>query len=381
MGLHSKINTSIRMSVAKRKLESRKIAPEDGNPLDLWGLTKIKKDIKNNKELRENFDQKELDRSDIKEYKLFKFRELLSYVLESSPYYRDMYENLNVDPRLIRSYEDIGKLPLTEQKELANKPYHFLCVSRRDIAREFTSSGTTNMLKRMAYTQDELLEIVDSVISGLKMAGMGSKDDTLQIMYPTITATWDPGLVLSKACDLAGFRSVISDSLDVEEQLRTMKDSGTTFIIGTSSFIHELSRKVCDRTEPQELGIKRIICSSEPLTESMRDEIESVWGCKALRQWGMTELGLANAIECEHQEGFHLNNPDFLVEIIDPVNGEQLPPGQEGELVVTTLRRKCMPLIRYRTRDITSLIDEPCKCGACFDQRISDIKRLNLLDG
>jgi phenylacetate-CoA ligase len=108
----------------------------------------------------------------------------------------------------------------------------------------------------------------------------------------------------------------------------------------------------------------------------MRKEIESVWGCKTLRQWGMTELGLANAIECIEQDGFHLNNPDFLVEIIDPKTGKQLPPGEEGELVVTTLRRKCMPLIRYRTRDITTLIDEPCTCGACLDQRISDIKRM-----
>jgi len=232
------------------------------------------------------------------------------------------------------------------------------------------------MLKRMAYTQDELLEIVDSVISGLKMAGMDSKEDTLQIMYPTITATWDPGLVLSKACALSGYNSVINDSLDVNEQIKTMRESGTTLIIGTSSFLYELSKAARGLIQPGELGIKRIICSSEPLTQCMRKEIEEVWGCKTLRQWGMTELGLANAIECMEQDGFHLNNPDFLVEVIDPITGKQLLPGEEGELVVTTLRRKCMPLIRYRTRDITTLIDEPCNCGACLDQRISDIKRM-----
>jgi phenylacetate-CoA ligase len=90
----------------------------------------------------------------------------------------------------------------------------------------------------------------------------------------------------------------------------------------------------------------------------------------------MTELGLANAIECAEQEGFHVNNPDFLIEIIDPESGKILPPGEKGELVVTTLRRRCMPLIRYRTRDISSLIDESCGCGACLDQRIGDIERL-----
>jgi Coenzyme F390 synthetase len=363
------------MNVAKRKLESRKIYLQNGNPLEQWGLVKIKNDIKNSKELKALFGKKEPDREDIKQYKLIKFRELLSYVLENSPYYKDLYENTGIDPSMIRSYEDLGMLPLTEQDELANKPYHFLCVSRKNIAREFTSSGTTNMLKRMAYTQDELLEIVDSVISGLKMAGMDSRNDTLQIMYPTITATWDPGLVLSKACALSGFNSVINDSLDAHDQINTMREAGTTFIIGTSSFLYDLSKQARDLIKPGELGIKRIICSSEPLTETMREEIESVWGCKTLRQWGMTELGLANAIECEHQDGFHLNNPDFLVEVIDPKTGKILPSGEKGELVVTTLRRKCMPLIRYRTRDITSIIDEPCSCGACVDQRISDIER------
>ncbi|MDW7732344.1 MAG: AMP-binding protein [Methanolobus sp.] len=375
MSLPSKINTSIRMSIAKRKLESRKIEPRNGNPLEQWGLAKIRNDINNNKELKELVGHKEIDRDTIKEYKLFKFREILIYVLENSPYYRDLYSDLDIDSSDIRTYEDLGRIPLTEQKELASKPYHFLCVSRKDIAREFTSSGTTNMLKRMAYTQGELLEIVDSVISGLKMAGMDSKDDTLQIMYPTITATWDPGLVLSKACDLAGFRSVINDSIDAHEQIKTIREAGTTMIIGTSSFLYDLSKQARELVKPGELGIKRIICSSEPLTPEMRKEIENVWGCRTLRQWGMTELGLANAIECEHQNGFHLNNPDFLVEVIDPKTGKILPPDEKGELVVTTLRRKCMPLIRYRTRDITSIIDESCACGACADQRIGDIER------
>ncbi|AGB48634.1 coenzyme F390 synthetase [Methanomethylovorans hollandica DSM 15978] len=376
MSLSAKINTAVRMNIAKRRLESRKIESGAGNPLEQWGLAKIRNDIKNSKELKELFGNQELDRELINEYKLFRFRELMGYVMENSPYYKELYEKTGINPSQITKYEDLKNLPLTEQKQLADHPYHFLCVSRREIVREFTSSGTTNMLKRMAYTQHELLEIVDSVISGLKMAGMDAKDDTLQIMYPTITATWDPGLVLSKACALSGYNSVINDSLDADEQIKTMRESGTTIIIGTSSFLYELSKAARELIQPGELGIKRIICSSEPLTPSMRKEIEEVWGCKTLRQWGMTELGLANAIECVEQNGFHLNNPDFLVEIIDPKTGKQLLPGEEGELVVTTLRRRCMPLIRYRTRDITTLIEEPCTCGACLDQRISDIKRM-----
>ena len=378
MSFPEKINTIVRQNIAKRRLVSRNIDNDIVNPLEHWGLTKIKNNINNKEKLKQLFDKKNIEREEIKKYKLFKMQEMLEYVSQNSPFYSKLYKESGVNTSHINDFNDLENIPLTEQEQLAKHQYHFLCVSRKNIAREFTSSGTTNLLKRVAYTQDELLEIVDSVISGLKMAGMNSDNDTLQIMYPTITATWDPGLMLSKACDLAGFNSVINDSVDVEDQINTMKKAGTTIIIGTSSFIYDLSKKASDFIKPGELGIKRIICSSEPLTESMRAQIESVWGCKALRQWGMTELGLANAIECTEQNGLHVNNADFLVEVIDPDTGKILPPGEEGELVFTTLRRECMPLIRYRTGDISSIIDEPCNCGAIVDQRIRDVKRKDM---
>ncbi|AEH60233.1 phenylacetate--CoA ligase [Methanosalsum zhilinae DSM 4017] len=342
---------------------------------------KIRSEVNSHDELKRQLPGKELDRNDIVEYKLFKLRELIDYVSRNSPFYQELYEKEGISSADIKTIDDLDRIPLTEQEELAKNPYHFLCVSRKDIAREFTTSGTTttdeqDMKKRVSYTQQELLEIVDSVISGLKMAGMDSEEDVLQIMYPTITATWDPGLVLSKACDLAGFKSVINSSTSIEDQINTMKKSRTTFIIGTSSFLYNLSKSITDANQAKELGIKNIICSSEPLTEPMKEQIESVWGCKAVRQWGMTELGLANAIECEEQNGMHVNNPDFLVEVIDPESGKVLPPGKEGELVFTTLRRKCMPLIRYRTKDLAILIDKPCKCGTKVDQRIKNVRRI-----
>ncbi|WP_406659795.1 AMP-binding protein [Methanolobus sp. ZRKC3] len=376
MSLSEKISTSIRMNVAKRKLESRKIDHRDGNPLEQWGVAKIKNDIKANKELKQLFEPNKLSREDIKEYKLFKFRELMAYVMENSNYYKEIFEKEGIDPSQIKTYEDLAKIPLTPPEDLAAHPYHFLCISRNKIVREFTSSGTTNIRKMIAYSQDEILEIVDAIISALKMLEMDSKDDTLHIMYPTITATWDPGMILGKACTLAGAKSVINDSENIEDQINTMIEAGSTHIIGLSSFVHKLSMEAKDIDGIKDIGIKKIICSSEPLTESMREDIESIWGCQALRQWGMTELGLANAIECSEQHGFHVDNPDFLIEIVDPKTREILPPGEEGELVVTTLRRKCMPLIRYSTRDITSIIDEICECGALLDQRISDIKRM-----
>ncbi|RNI13744.1 phenylacetate--CoA ligase family protein [Methanohalophilus sp. RSK] len=379
MQIVKQFNNAVRQNIAKRKLESRKLDSNTSNPLEKWSIVKIKKDISKTNELKNTLNPNSLSRKDIEKYKLIKLREVLKYASKYSPYYMDLYEKERIDPSSIQKLEDLESIPLTDPVALAEKPYHFLCVSRKDIAREFTTSGTTNILKRVSYTQEELLEIVDSVVAGLKMAGMDSEGDTLQIMYPTITATWEPGLVLSKACDLAGMDSVINDSLNAESQISTMKKVGTTVIIGTSSFIYSLSRQIKELgIDPHELGIKRIICSSEPLTAFMKKEIEEIWGCKTLRQWGMTEMGLANAIECTEQDGMHVNNADFLVEVIDPKTGKILPPGEEGELVFTTLRRKCMPLIRYRTRDIATLIDEPCRCGATLDQRIKNIKRIDL---
>ncbi|RQD85578.1 phenylacetate--CoA ligase family protein [Methanosalsum natronophilum] len=381
MGLSERISNFVKLNVAKRKLKSRDIDSSKGNPLEMWGLLKIKKEIAANEELSYLGKDNDLKREDIKEYKLYKFKQLLDYVSKNSPYYQELFEKEGIKSTNIKSMSDISKVPLTTHEQLIQNPYHFLCVSRREIAREFTTSGTTttetaNLKKRISYTQDELLDIVDSVISGLKMAGMDSEKDMLQIMYPTLTATWDPGLVLSKACDLAGFKSVINDSSDINDQINTMVNSGTTFIIGKSSFIYDLSKSATNLDKLRSLGIKNIICSSEPLTEEMKEVIEDAWGCTAVRQWGMTELGLANAIECTEQNGMHVNNPDFLVEVIDPDTGQVLPEGSEGELVFTTLNRRCMPLVRYRTKDLGVLLDEPCGCGTTLDQRIKNVRRM-----
>lgn len=143
MSLSEKIGNFIRFNVAKRKLDSRNIDISEGNPLEQWGLMKIRSEVNSHDELKRQLPGKELDRNDIVEYKLFKLRELIDYVSRNSPFYQELYEKEGISSADIKTIDDLDRIPLTEQEELAKNPYHFLCVSRKDIAREFTTSGTT----------------------------------------------------------------------------------------------------------------------------------------------------------------------------------------------------------------------------------------------
>ncbi len=227
--------------------------------------------------------------------------------------------------------------------------------------RAFTTSGTTGTKKRLFFTQKDILNTIDAISAALKTIGM-KETDTLQIMFPTVAA-WDPGLMLDGACKVAGFNSVIASMVEVDEQIRLMKESHTTIIIGLTSFIHRITMLAKDKYDLRSMGIKSIICSAEPLPEAMRKEIESAWGCPALSQYGLTEMGLANAIECRVQDGMHIDAADFLIEVIDPVTGKHLEERQPGELVFTSFNMEGTPLVRYRTYDMSSWINPPCPCG------------------
>ncbi len=339
------------------------------NPLEKW----ILKEIEN----RNIINKKNPTFEDIKEYQIILFKKLLDYAYNNSLFYKNMILNNKINIDEISSFDDLDDIPFTKPIDISKNPYHFLCVSRKSIAREFSSSGTSGINKKIAYAEDELIHISASIGAAMKLAGMNKKEDTLQIMYPTITGTWDPGLVMSKGCEIIGCNSIINGSRDFDDQLESLKKGNVNFFIGQASFIYNLSISKKKEIINNDYDIKTIISSSEPLLENQRETIESIWNCDVIRQWGTTELGLANAIECHHKNGYHTNSADLLYEIIDPKTGKRVSDGEKGELVVTTLNRYCMPLIRYRTGDITSMVSNKCKCGCCIDQRIiEDIERL-----
>jgi phenylacetate-CoA ligase len=244
----------------------------------------------------------------------------------------------------------------------------FYGISATKMLREFTTSGTTGHMKSIGYSQNDLISKIDIVASALRNLGM-TKKDTLHVMFPMVMA-WDPSLMLVGACNILGYNSSVCSEADVEKQLTTMRESGASYIIGIPSFIYRVTTLLSKETDLKKLGIKKIISSSEPLSESMRHLLQDAWGCKVIDVWGMTEFGLACAVECDEQNGLHTDEANMLMEIIDPETLQHVPPGEKGELVITALNAEGTVLIRYRTNDIAALIDPPCPCGCSFNRRL-----------
>lgn len=346
------------------------------NALESWVHSLIKSEIEKNSKLRESIDKKdlsEIEKEDVRKYKEYKLRRLVDYLYENSKFYRNQFQEVGVKPEEIKNLSDLEKIPLTDPSQMAENPYPFLCVPRNQILRGFTTSGTSGLEKRVLFTRDDLVRIVESIGAGLKLVGM-SEGDTLHIMYPTI-AGWDPGYMLGKACEMLGFSYVVEDTEDMDRQIKEIEENNSTFIIGLTSFLDKLTEEAGESHDLGGFGIKAIISSSEPLSETVRGKIEDAWGCKVLDQYGLTELGLAVAIECSFQNGLHVNDGDFIVEVVEPETGQRLGSGERGELVFTTLNRMGMPLLRYRTGDMSRLIEEPCECGARTTCRIEKVKR------
>lgn len=370
MGIFDKV----KVAVARRKLNSRNIIGTDS--LEQLIHSRLASDFKSSKELRAAIGRDELGEitaDDMNAYQLYKFRESMRYAMENTHYYKKKYEEAGISPDDIKTLADISKVPLTEPGDLAENSMAFLAVSQGKVMRGFSTSGTTGNRKRVFFTQNDILNIIDSIAAALKSVGMTS-EDTLQVMFPAVSA-WDPGLMMDQGCKIAGLKSIVSSTADLDEQIQTMKDNKTSYIIGLTSFIYRITMLAKDKYDLKSIGIKTIICSAEPLPEIMRKQMIDAWGCPVLVQYGMTEMGLATTIECAAYDGLHTSGAFFFPEVIDPETGESKPYGELGEVVWTSLVMEGTPLIRYRSRDLSMLLPPPCNCG-CFNtvRRIAKVQ-------
>lgn len=358
--------------IIRRRLLANMIPSGCSHPLEEWMAIKTRMAFKQNKELREHIGKKvlnEVTRRDFDEYQLFRVREQMRYAEKNSPYYRNKFKDAMVRPEDINTWDDLEKIPFTEPADLAENSMYFFAVSRTKLRVEFTTTGTTGHRKSIGYTTNDIVSKIDIVASALKNVGMGN-EDTLHIMFPLVTA-WDPSLIMAGACRILGYDFSICSEIDIEKQYEAIKNSKATYIIGLSSFIYRITFLMKGNKNIRQLGIKKIISTSEPLSESMRNNIEDAWGCKVIDVWGMTEFGLACAVECDEQDGMHTDEANMLFEVIDPNTGKHVTDGHVGELVITSLNAECTVLIRYRTHDIVSMIAPPCKCGMHFNRKLS----------
>lgn len=285
------------------------------------------------------------------------------YVWENVPYYRKKMEEHGVTPDDIKSTADLHKLPFLSKADLrAAYPYGLLAVPLKDCVRIHSTSGTTGKRVIIFYTQEDI-DLWDDCVARAIMAAGGTKDDVCQVSYGYGLFTGGAGL--DGGSHKVGCLTVPTSSGNTERQIMFLMDLQATILCCTPSYAAYLGESLKEAGyKPEDIPLKAGIFGAEAWSEEMRRDIEKTLGIKAYDIYGLTEIsGPGVAFECEAQQGMHINEDHFIAEIIDPDTGEVLPEGAQGELVFTTLDKKAVPLIRYRTRDICTLTREKCSCG------------------
>jgi phenylacetate-CoA ligase len=298
-----------------------------------------------------------------KKLQLARLKNLVEMVYARVPFYRKKLEALNVSPRDIHSLADIAKLPFTSKDDLRDNYPHGLraCPSDR-IVEVHMSSGTTGKPVVDEYTMKDI-DIWREAMSRTMAAAGCTKDDIVQNCYGYGLFTGGPGAHYG-ALNI-GAEVLPMSSGNTDRQLMVMQDFGSTMLTCTPSYALYMAEEAAGAgIDLKKLPINKGCFGAEPWSDNMRKEIESRYSMKAYDIYGLTEIiGPGVSFECEAQDGLHINEDLFYPEIINPETGKIVPDGEKGELVFTTLTKEGTPLLRYRTRDITYLIREPCPCG------------------
>ena len=288
---------------------------------------------------------------------------MVKHVYEDSTYYRKRMDEYGVKPEDIRSIDDITKLPFTTKQDLRdNYPFNLFCVPMEKIVRLHASSGTTGKPIVAGYTREDLEMWSEVTARSLVAAGVSHKD-IMQVSYGY--GLFTGGLGAHDGGTLIGASIVPTSSGNTEKQITLMHDFGSTVLACTPSYALFLAETIAKNGfDINDFKLRVGVFGAEPWTNSMRAEIEEKLHLKAYDIYGLTEMcGPGVGCECECQNGTHLWEDHFYPEIIDPVTLQPVAPGEKGELVFTNLTKWGMPMIRYRTRDLTSLIYEKCECG------------------
>ncbi len=300
---------------------------------------------------------------DLQKFQLEKLRETVAWVQKKVPFYRKKFKEAGVKPEDIKSLEDVAKLPFTVKTDLRDEyPFGLCAVPMKDVVRVHASSGTTGKPITGPYTAGDIDQWADCMARNFAAAGVTS-EDIVQNAYGY--GLFTGGLGFHLGATTLGCTVVPTSSGLTERQITIMKDFGTTVLCCTPSY----ALTIAERAEEMKIDLKALplrvgIFGAEPWTSQMRKEIEARMGIQAMEAYGLTELGGPGvAFDCEAQQGLHINEDYYLAEIVDPVSLEPVPLGEKGELIFTSLQRRAMPMIRYRTKDITRLYREECRCG------------------
>ena len=292
-----------------------------------------------------------------------RLRDVVRRVYEHVPFYRNKMQQLGITPNDIHGVEDLHLLPFTEKQDLRNNyPYGLFAVPRENMARVHASSGTTGQAVVVGYTQRDL-ENWGKLMARCMCACGVTPEDIVHVAYGY--GLFTGGLGAHDGAQTLGAMVVPASGGATKRQAQLLRDLGATVLACTPSFaLHLWEAGMETGINFRDLPLKIGIFGGEPWSESMRHSMEEKMGIDAHNIYGLSEImGPGVAIDCMEHNGIHLWEDHFLAEIIDPATGENLPDGEVGELVITTLTKEGSPLIRYRTRDLTSIDSTPCRCG------------------
>jgi len=305
-----------------------------------------------------------MSREKIKELQLKRLRETVHRVYNNVPFYRKKLNEKGVKPQDIKTLEDIKKLPFTTKNDLRdNAPFSMLTLPLEEYIELHASSGTTGTPITVCYTPQDIEVWSEVMARCLTMSGL-TKKDVFQnpIPYGTFTGAFG----FHYGAQKVGALVVPTGKGQSERQIKLMKYYGTTFVSGVASYILHLGQVARDMgIEPNDLKLHSGLFGAEMFTKELKKKIEEMWGIDVHDIYGLTEMcGPGVSTDCNEHDGLHLWEDHFLVEVVDPVTLEPVDVEEEGELVITTLTKEGMPLLRYRTRDISKLYDaKVCNCG------------------
>ncbi len=302
-----------------------------------------------------------MPRKELEELQGKRLRATVKRVYENNAFYRRKFDEAGVRPDDIRGVEDIRKLPFTEKTDLRdNYPYGLLSVPRNEIVRMHASSGTTGKPTVVFYTKNDIRTWAQMFARCLRIAGV-TKDDVFQVTpgYGLFTG----GLGFHYGGEELGCMVIPMGPGDTRKQIEIMQDFGTTVLGGTVTYSLRIA-EVCGELgiDPKSLGLRVGIFGAEHWSDGMRDKIEGIFGFEAFDIYGMSEMfGPGIGQDCQEHEGIHIWEDHFILEVLDK-NGEPCSEGERGEIVLTPITKEGMPLLRYKTRDLSRLLGE-CSCG------------------
>ena len=308
---------------------------------------------------------------ELKQYQLKKLKEQVKYCYENSSFYRKKFDSAKLTPDSIKTIDDLQKIPFTIKSDLRdNYPYGMVAAKPEDIVEIHASSGTTGNPIVGVYTKSDMDMWSELMARSIYTAG-GRSTDVINIAYGY--GLFTGGLGFHYGAQKVGAKIIPSSGGMTQRQIKLMKDLGATILACTPSFAVYLAETMTqEHIDPRkDLKLKRGIFGAEPWSDKIRERIEKETGIEAFDIYGLTELcGPGVSVECEEHKGLHIWEDHFIVETINPDTGEVLSPGEEGELVFTALSKTGLPMLRYRTRDISKIITEPCACRRTHDRMI-----------